>query len=303
MSREYAELARLPGGHNGAITVISFSPRATYLATAATDDKICIWEAASRKLLHRYHGSSYALCLAWMPNREDHLLCGMLDGYVVCLSFSPRTIRAQGLVIHTSPVEAIAILENRVASGSRRDIRVWDWHADGKWHSVGRWLLHHEVEEPPTSSQEEEVSIAHLHWITLPRHTRLAVVYMEHGVRIFDARTWKFPYHSIHPFRLSQCYRARADVSIDGEYLALANPLSGFGLYSLRSGDLVRAFGHEVGFKRATPVKFIESGKAIIGGSTVGEVNIWDIETGRKVQTLLHTGTSFGELSCVVLRS
>ncbi len=83
-------------------------------------------------------------------------------------------------------------------------------------------------------------------------------------------------------------------MSINGDHLAIANPLSGFGLYSLKSGDLVRAFGQDVGYKRATPVKFIEFGKAIVGGSTVGEVNIWDIDTGRKIDTLLHTGAPIG---------
>ena len=91
MSREYVELARLPEGHNGAITTISFSPCARYLATAATDNRICIWEVASRKLLNKYHGSSYALCLAWVPGMdvEGHLLCGMLDGYIVHVTFTP----------------------------------------------------------------------------------------------------------------------------------------------------------------------------------------------------------------------
>ena len=88
---------------------------------------------------------------------------------------------------------------------------------------------------------------------------------------------------------------ARADVSVDGERLAIANPLSGFGIYSLSSGALVRAFGHEVGHKRATPVKFIDSGKAIVGGTTVGEVNIWDIESGRKIQTIVHPGAHSGQ--------
>ena len=89
MSREYAEFARLLGGHNGALTTISFSPRAKYLATAATDNRICIWEVASRKLLCKYQGSSYALCFAWVPSVEGHVLCGMLDGYVVSLALTP----------------------------------------------------------------------------------------------------------------------------------------------------------------------------------------------------------------------
>ncbi len=54
----------------------------------------------------------------------------------------------------------------------------------------------------------------------------------------------------------------------------------------------MRAFGQEVGQKRAFAVKFIESDKAIVGGSTVGEVNLWDIETGRKIQTLSHAGAA-----------
>ncbi|RPD56983.1 WD40 repeat-like protein, partial [Lentinus tigrinus ALCF2SS1-7] len=250
---------------------ISFSPRAKYLATAATDNRICIWDVTSRKLLNRYHGSSYALCLAWVPDFEGHLLCGMLDGYVVSLTFTPKTIRARGLVVHTSAVEAIAVLGTRVASGSRRELRVWEWQPGVG--EKGRWSLIRELEEPSTGCHED-VSIAHVHWMTAGRLTRLAVVYVEHGVRIFDAKTWKCLQDRQHDKPI-----ARADVSVDGEHLALANPLSGFGIYSLESGDLVRAFGHEVGHKRATPVKFIDSGKAIIGGTTVGEVNIWDIET------------------------
>ena len=89
-------------------------------------------------------------------------------------------------------------------------------------------------------------------------------------------------------------------MSVDGERLAIANPLSGFGIYNLSSGGLVRAFGHEVGHKRATPVKFIDSGKAIVGGSTVGEVNIWDIESGRKIQTIVHSG-AFWAILCAAL--
>ncbi|KAI0689580.1 WD40-repeat-containing domain protein [Cerioporus squamosus] len=298
MSREYAELGRLSGGHTDVVTAISFSPRATYLATAATDNRICIWEVSSRKLLHEYSGSNYALCLTWMPARENHLLCGMSDGYVISLSFSLKNIRARGLVLHSSAIEAIAVTGVRVASGSRREVRVWDWKAEGKGIQVtpchiyeahrrqGSWILHHEIEEPPTTSQEEEVSIAYLQWTTI-RPVRLVVVYVEHGLRIFHARTWKCLLA-----RLDDKPVARADLS-KGDRLAVANPLSGFSIYSLKSGDLVRAFGHEVGQKRAPAVKFIESDKAIVGGSTVGEVNVWDIETGRKIQTLSHAGASY----------
>ncbi len=88
MFAEYTELARLQGGHTGAITAISISPRGTYLATAGTDNKICVWELSSSKILHECHGNSYALSLAWISSCEDQLVCGMNDGYVISLSFS-----------------------------------------------------------------------------------------------------------------------------------------------------------------------------------------------------------------------
>ena len=79
-------------------------------------------------------------------------------------------------------------------------------------------------------------------------------------------------------------------MDVAGDLLITSNILTGFDLYSLGSGSLIRAFGHDVGEKRATAVKFIESGKAILGGTTVGEMVIWDVSTGRKLQTLTHAG-------------
>ena len=88
MFREYSEQRQLQGGHNGTVTAIAFSPRATYLATSALDCKVCIWETSSHKLLYESLGTSHALCLAWIGNSEDKLLCGMKDGYIMTVTFS-----------------------------------------------------------------------------------------------------------------------------------------------------------------------------------------------------------------------
>ncbi len=87
------------------------------------------------------------------------------------------------------------------------------------------------------------------------------------------------------------CTRStRASLNNDGSLLIAANLLTGFDLYSLETGDLIRAFGHDVGEKRMTPVIFLESGTVILGGTTVGEMHLWDVSTGRKLQTLVHAG-------------
>ena len=84
--------------------------------------------------------------------------------------------------------------------------------------------------------------------------------------------------------------RARAHISDGGEYLITSSPLSGYDIYSVKSADLLRHFGHDAGEKRATSVKFLELEATVITGTTVGEVNIWEIHTGRRLQTLAHHG-------------
>ncbi len=78
-----------------------------------------------------------------------------------------------------------------------------------------------------------------------------------------------------------------------GDHLVACDPITGFNLYSLKSGHLVRAFGHGFQGHRAALAKLIEAESgAIVGGTTVGEVTIWDVVTGRKVQNLHHQGGS-----------
>ncbi|RDX40379.1 WD40 repeat-like protein [Lentinus brumalis] len=176
MSREYSELGRLQGGHSAAITAIAISPRATYLASAGLDNRVCVWELSSGKLLYEYNGSSAAVSLAWLPAGEDRILCSMLDGYVVSLSFSVAAITARGFVVHSEAVECLVIKGQRVASGAHREVRVWDWTTDGPW------TLHYEVEEP-LSHQHEEVLVTGLSWDDSTGKTRLVVAYLEHGIR------------------------------------------------------------------------------------------------------------------------
>ncbi len=111
---------------------------------------MCVWELSSGKLLYEFNGSSAAISLAWFPSREDEILCGMLDGYVVSLSFSvvgqppavhsvmrlnniaQAAISARGFIVHSTAVECLVIRGHRVASGADREVRIWDWTADGE---------------------------------------------------------------------------------------------------------------------------------------------------------------------------
>ena len=85
-------------------------------------------------------------------------------------------------------------------------------------------------------------------------------------------------------------YSAHASLSDDGELIAVSNLVSGFDIYSMESETTLYSFGHSVETRalRNTPVLFIHGGFALVGGSSQGNVHIWDIRSGRKLHSLLH---------------
>lgn len=101
-------------------------------------------------------------------------------------------------------------------------------------------------------------------------------------------------------------YSGDASMSPDGTKLIVSNMRSGFDIYDAETGQSLAAFNHiRVRQMRAVPVRFIHDGHAILGGSTVGVVNVWDVATCRKYQPLvvegraLHCATSWcTELLC-----
>ncbi len=78
-----------------------------------------------------------------------------------------------------------------------------------------------------------------------------------------------------------------SSVSPSGALVAASTQSSGFELYDLEAGKVIRKFKHELAEEdRRLPVSFIHGGHAIIGGSAVGRVNIWFVESGRKLPSI-----------------
>ena len=63
--------------------------------------------------------------------------------------------------------------------------------------------------------------------------------------------------------------------------------MKGFDVFRMQTEEPVASFEHEIGEPMPTPVLFTHGGRAIVGGSTVGKVNIWDVLTRGKIQSLL----------------
>lgn len=55
----------------------------------------------------------------------------------------------------------------------------------------------------------------------------------------------------------------------------------------METEEPVASFEHDIGEPMPTPVLFTHEGRAVIGGTTVGKVNIWDIHLMKKINSLL----------------
>lgn len=72
----------------------------------------------------------------------------------------------------------------------------------------------------------------------------------------------------------------------------MANVFTGFHIHRLDNGDAIAHFEQEVNEARPLPVIWLHGGQAILGGSTIGSINIWYVDTGRKVVCLPVPRTS-----------
>ena len=71
--------------------------------------------------------------------------------------------------------------------------------------------------------------------------------------------------------------RANAVVSEDGARIAVSNMTRGFDIYSLRSGAPLCSLDHEIRGGYPTPVLWLHVGLALLGGTTAGQLTLWDV--------------------------
>ena len=83
---------------------------------------------------------------------------------------------------------------------------------------------------------------------------------------------------------------ARTHLSDNARYIAVSSLGKGFDVYDVQSGAPKCSFPHGTGEKYLLPVLFIHGGNAIIGGTTTGTVNVWDVSQSLIIQELSHEG-------------
>ena len=79
-------------------------------------------------------------------------------------------------------------------------------------------------------------------------------------------------------------------VSPDGNTLVVSNLDSGFDVYHLDNSTSDGSILHPC-HGRKVPITFIHGGFALLGGSSFGQVSIWDARSRKLLQVLKHEGT------------
>ncbi|KAI0655862.1 WD40-repeat-containing domain protein [Cubamyces menziesii] len=284
MVLRYLEAMRLTRGHSSGVSALAFSPGGTYLASAGLDGKACIWNPSDGRLLHVFSNAVPILTLTWDSPGEDTVICGLQDGTIVSLAIDEDHLSVTGFWAHSYPVECLATSNGLLASGAHEEVRVWK-------RMDAAWVKESELQGPPKTSVNRllQVVVTSLHWLPADSqdHALLVVTYLNHGysntrtnVGVSDALTASLTD--------TQSISADASISRDAKHIAISNVISGFDVYSIDSGQDVCSFGHTVGEHRKIPVLFIHDGRALVGGNVQGDVHLWDVQSGRKLHSLLH---------------
>ena len=87
--------------------------------------------------------------------------------------------------------------------------------------------------------------------------------------------------------------RGSMGMSPDGKVLVVSNLNTGFDFYHLDDSQQDGSVSHPCTGLRV-PVEFIHCGNAVLGGSSLGEVHIWNCVTRTQLQVLDHAGRLLG---------
>ncbi|KAI0746380.1 WD40-repeat-containing domain protein [Daedaleopsis nitida] len=277
---KYAHTAVLDG-HSKGITNVAFNNNSSLLATAGLDGTVCLWNTSTWKISDIYFSKSAVTGLAWFS--DTALVCGLEDGVLSSLVKDGETLTVSGFWAHVYPIEHLSVSGNLLASGAHSELSVWHWAPDAAGACLAKALGappngKSVTEDTMGSSDDAEVLVTGVFWAS----SILIVTYLNQGIRFVDSQSWDTVRMIDTEYSI-----VRGSLSPNGAFLAASTLASGFVVYDLEQGKIIRTFKHAQGEEqRAIPVLFIHGGYAVAGGSAVGTVNVWLVDSGCKLASL-----------------
>ncbi|KAI0027504.1 hypothetical protein K488DRAFT_74484 [Vararia minispora EC-137] len=270
--------------------------------TGTHNGHLYMWSLISGSLICDIDAGGPVTALEWPAQHSTFVYAGFGDGLLARIDIETHTLRVARVIAYdTGSVEHIAIastdnsLLSTAANVASGPAIVTLWRAESNAHN---WCSIMSLPSPPPSfavdPQHDAVVVTGLHWIEDPivsnitnavRGGLLLSSYLSHTVIC-----WNIATHTI-AWRVARHGCGACTLSPDRKYLAVQTMQPAMlGIYSTLARDPVVLDIKLERCPKATPlpVLFIHQGRALLTGSRLGKVRIWDTKLGDCWSTLRH---------------
>ncbi|OBZ77002.1 Pre-mRNA-processing factor 17 [Grifola frondosa] len=255
---------------------MSFSPNGRYIASGSDDHSIIIWDAEAGVFQYRLLFDSAVDCILWHPVHSNTVIVGTHNGFL---------FQIHGFTLDHYEKHDIQVGGTRYTLLARMSLSTSDQY-------VGDIKIPRHFQDLGDSTQGADRRLLAVGLNFYKNGRNLIVSYLAHGVICWDISTCK-PLWRIAPRKSIPICDGASALSTDAHHILVDNLVDGLQLYD------VGQFKHQIPrrlYKLDTPrrsnhivqIAFIHQDRAVISGSTTGNVCLWDTATAEFYQLLPH---------------